>query len=158
MSDQGSTSGDEPVDGGQPDPGLTGADEPTQAMPPVDAPTPAAGVPIVGADGRPLDDQPREPEATPPPAERSALSNPITWGVAILLVAVAAVRALDGGGLHGERGVLEGAVGDDRRPPAGDRVAAQLEHRAPSPAVSRARSAPSFVAGPAPPIRRAGGT
>src|SRR5205085_6751637 len=43
------------------------------------------------------------------------------------LVAVAAVRSLDRKCLDGEGAVLERAVGDDRRPPAGDRVAPELE-------------------------------
>ena len=46
------------------------------------------------------------------------------------VIAVAAMGALYRRGLHREGGVLEGAVGDDRRPPAGDRVAAKLEHAA----------------------------
>ena len=45
------------------------------------------------------------------------------------LVAVAAVGPLDRLRLDLEGLALEGAVGHDRRPPAGDRVPSQLEHR-----------------------------
>ena len=44
------------------------------------------------------------------------------------LVAVAAVRALHRQGLDLEGLSLERPIGDDRGPPAGDRVAAELEH------------------------------
>ena len=47
-----------------------------------------------------------------------------------ILVAMPAMGALHRGSLDRKRGMLEIAIGDDGRPPAGDGVAPQLEHRA----------------------------
>ena len=60
-------------------------------------------------------------------AERHA-TNEVRRLVVGRLVAVTAVGALDRLRLDLEGGALEGPIGDDRRPPAGDRVPAQLEH------------------------------